>query len=307
MMKEIRELYEKSARKRQLEAELAELTRQQAELANTAETLHEAMNLEKEDVEKLEKSSISNWFLEISGKMEDRLAQERKEAYAAAAKYNAATQDLRYVEGGIADRKAELESLAGCDTAFDEALAAAVAQAKAGKTHGSETIIELEKRILDKENLIRELKEAVSAGEYTLQGFEMIYKHLDAAEGWGTWDMFGGGLLSTMAKHDELDSAQKEVEKLQVRLRSFRTELADVQINAQLQVTMDDFTTFADWFFDGFFVDGMVLDKIVQSRRQIRELEREIEEVVQLLRGRLAASETERTKLKEEMAQLMMR
>ena len=37
--------------------------------------------------------------------------------------------------------------------------------------------------------------------------------------------------------------------------RRFKTELADVEITADLQITVDGFLKFADFFFDGLFTD----------------------------------------------------
>ena len=47
-----------------------------------------------------------------------------------------------------------------------------------------------------------------------------------------------------------LDDAQEQIEQLQVELRRFKTELSDVEIAADLQVTVDSFLKFADFFFD---------------------------------------------------------
>ena len=56
-----------------------------------------------------------------------------------------------------------------------------------------------------------------------------------------------------------------------------------------------------------FFVDGMVLDKIVKSRGQIKNLEKEIKQVVQILRDRLAETERACDALRDEIAQVMMK
>ena len=37
-----------------------------------------------------------------------------------------------------------------------------------------------------------------------------------------------------------------------------------------MQVSIDGFMRFADYFFDGFFVDWMVLDRIQQSTEQVK-------------------------------------
>jgi len=91
----------------------------------------------------------------------------------------------------------------------------------------------------------------------------------------------GGGLMADLAKYEELDDAQKQIEQLQVELRRFKTELADVEITADLQVTVDSFLKFADFFFDGLFADWAVLDHINQAQSRV---ESQIKRVLALLK-----------------------
>lgn len=44
-----------------------------------------------------------------------------------------------------------------------------------------------------------------------------------------------------MAKHSELDDAQRQVQNLQEDLRRFKTELVDIEISADLHVSIDGF------------------------------------------------------------------
>ena len=84
------------------------------------------------------------------------------------------------------------------------------------------------------QNQKRELQEAISAGQIALECTDRILESLGSAEGWGTWDLFGGGIIADMAKHSHLDDAQAMVEELQTQLRRFKTELADVTISAEV-------------------------------------------------------------------------
>ena len=114
--------------------------------------------------------------------------------------------------------------------------------------------------------------EAIAAGSDALNTAQAILDELGDAEGWATWDLIGGGLISDLAKHSHLDSAQNNVALLQSQLRRFKTELADVGSSVSgLQVNIDGFMRFADYFFDGLFVDWMVLDRIQQSTDQVEE------------------------------------
>ena len=123
----------------------------------------------------------------------------------------------------------------------------------------------------------KELKEALDAGKTALHTTEEVMDCLDSAEGWSTWDVMGGGLGVDLAKYDRLDEAQEQVERLQVELRRFKTELTDVEINADLQVTVDGFMRFADYFFDNLFTDWAVLDHISQAQEQVKDTRKQIQ------------------------------
>ena len=84
--------------------------------------------------------------------------------------------------------------------------------------------------------------------------------------------------------YEELDNAQKQVEQLQVELRRFKTELSDVEITADLQVSVDSFLKFADFFFDGLFADWAVLDHINQAQSRVENTKGQIKRVLALLK-----------------------
>ena len=129
---------------------------------------------------------------------------------------------------------------------------------------------------------------------------------MDSAEGWGTWDLLGGGLLADMAKHSHLDEAQGAIERLQSQLRCFKTELADVTIHADMQVNVDGFLRFADYFFDGLFADWAVMDKISQSQSQVQSTKNQIDSVLSRLNSMMSAAEREQAQTKSQLDALVL-
>ena len=83
--------------------------------------------------------------------------------------------------------------------------------------------------------------------------------------------MFAGGLISSLAKHSKMNQARQHMEQAKWDLRNFSEELKDVNMISHLDIETDDFLSFADWFFDGFFVDWMVQDRINTARDQVDE------------------------------------
>ena len=131
-------------------------------------------------------------------------------------------------------------------------------------------IFRLEAQITSLGAQLKELDEAISAGRSADGIADSILESLSSAEGWGTWDLLGGGLIADMAKHSHLDEAQGQVERLQGALRRFKTELADVEIVADMQVNIEGFLRFADYFFDGLFADWSVMNRISEAQEKAK-------------------------------------
>lgn len=133
----------------------------------------------------------------------------------------------------------------------------------------------------------RELREAIAAGQEVLFRLDAVSKSLDSASNWGIWDMLGGGMFVTWAKHSRLNDAREQARRAQEACRVFARELKDVQIQLDVNLELDGFLTFADYFFDGFFADVMVQSRIGSMRDDIRRQRSYIERVLQTLQSRL--------------------
>jgi len=90
----LKELHRQKAQKKRLEAMKAELLRQEDEAAKKAAELEVIKKKEQLDVDKLEGKTIKALFFTLAGTKEEKLSQERQEAYVAAMKYDAAKRSL---------------------------------------------------------------------------------------------------------------------------------------------------------------------------------------------------------------------
>lgn len=129
-------------------------------------------------------------------------------------------------------------------------------------------------------DLMKEKQEAIEAGERALYSLRQAQSDLNSAKNWGLVDMFGGGFISTMVKRSKLESAQEHMRQARYDLRSFSRELNDVSTVYNLNIDIDDFLSFADWFFDGFIVDWMVQDKINSAREKVTDAIRKVEDMM---------------------------
>ena len=76
------------------------------------------MREEQADVDRLEGRSLAAFFYNVVGKMDEKLTQERQEAYAARVRYDAAARELAGSEEDLARCHAELEELDGCEERY---------------------------------------------------------------------------------------------------------------------------------------------------------------------------------------------
>lgn len=279
----LKSLQRQTLEKKRLDARLRELYAQRETLQKQTEGLELARQKEQADVDRLEGRSLAAFFYHAVGRLDEQLDKERQEAYAAQVKYDAAARELAAVEADAASCEVRLSQLEGCEQRYETALAEKAAALRESGSAAAQELLDAEARIADLEGQLREIREAADAGEAALNAADQVLETLDSAEGWSTWDVVGGGLLADLAKYEDLDNAQEQVEQLQEKLRQFKTELADVTIEAELQVSVDGFLRFADVFFDGLFADLAVMEHINDSQKKIRNTQKEIQAVLDRL------------------------
>ncbi len=297
----IKEFRQKISRKKHLEAMLEDLNKQKYDLEDEVRILKIRKNYEQKDVDRLEGRSLSAFFYGVIGKKDEKLEKERSEAYAAAVKYDSGVRELEYVETAIRNNTQELESLAGCEEKYEKLLSEKASLIKEQDDFTAHEITKLEERISDAENQKKEIAEAVYVGEKAAECARAVISKLGDAENYGVWDLVGGGIISDIAKHGALDEAQELIEELQIQLRKFKTELADVTINDELKIDISEFLRFADYFFDNLFSDWMVLKKIQKSLEQVKSVHKSIENVLDTLGEMYAKAEAEYILSKEKL------
>ncbi len=280
----LRELHRKARRMEHLENRLNQLYEARTDMECTVHDLQLADDKEQADVRQLEGKTFAAFFYGLVGQKDDRLSKEQAEALASRARLETAEQELLAISREIADYEEELASLTGCDARYAALLQEKRdAVAASGKPEAAE-LLRLEEEITAAEQRLNEIREALAAGKAAKDAAKQVLSELDSAEEWGAFDAFGGGLVAGIAKHSHLDSAQEKLWYMRQNIEKFRTELADVDIHADLQVNVDGFAQFADIFFDDFFTDWSVLDRISNSKSQVRRVMEQVEGVMRRLR-----------------------
>lgn len=140
---------------------------------------------------------------------------------------------------------------------------------------------------MNSEIMRREMKEAMEAGERALSTLRYAQEKLNSAGNWGIFDMFGGGLFSTIMKRSKMDEAQNLMESAKMDLQRFQKELRDVHIPFDLKMEVSSFLSFADFFFDGFVADYLVQSKISDAKTQVADAIYKVEQILNELKRRM--------------------
>lgn len=272
--------------KARTDAKLKDLYIQQQEMEKQTESLRKIMQDEQEDVDRLNRNSFTALFYKATGKMGEKLSKEEEEAFAAAVKYDTANRELQAVKEDITYYENKLLELKDCEVRYQELLEAQIDAVKASNIPEAKNILELERELAGIKNQEKEIREALDAGEKALCIAEKILQDFEKAKTWGTVDLIGGGAFADIMKYDKLDKIQNRVQELQSALRSFRTELADVNTNidGKIHVEIGSFLHFADYLFDGLFADWMVYDKIKQGAERAKTTYDQIQSILNRLK-----------------------
>lgn len=293
------------ARRKQLDAQIEELHRQRGERQAKVDETAQSFRKEQDDVDKLEKGGVHAFLLTLTGHKEERLDKERREALAAKLQYDQARSDLEYLENKLHSLIRERDGLRDTPEQLEALWAEKAELVKAMGGQTGARLVELDRQLAGVTHQQKEVQEALSAGENAKRLLGQVQDDLDSARSWGTWDMLGGGLIATMAKHDRLDSAQSSIRAAQRALSDFRTELADV---SQLQVPniqIGEFATFADYFFDGIFSDWYVQSSIKKAQEGVSEVHMKLTATLRTLTAASQELNNQQASLEREREELL--
>lgn len=273
-------------------------------LSNRDELL-KILEKEEKDVIKLQSTGISSLFLSLMGKKEDKLDKEREEFLTARMKYEECLESIRELEAEIHYANVELKKYKNANEEYLKAIKdkrkVLLKEDTIESRHLKEGLEKINEIKLD----IKEINEAIHAGEKTNSSLEIMKEHLNTAKGWGMWDMLGGGLISNIAKHSAIEKANQIAHSTQSNLKSFQKELSDVNNFTEISVDLSNFATFADFFFDGFFVDWFVQSKINNSISNVDNAYNEINDILIKLKNELEKLQATLTNIEMEAKDIL--
>ncbi len=250
------------------------------------EALKTILDKEELDVKKLEGLSLKGIFLAVIGNKEDSLDKEKGEFIAAKLKYDECCNSIRVLQLELDDYYRQLRDIGNANNDYENLIRKKEQLVMQANDKNTREILDLMEQAADIKSDLRELQEAIVAGNSVLASLENAASSLDSAEGWGTWDMLGGGLISDIAKHSHIDEAVAYIGDAKGKLNRLRRELADVNVRDDISVDISSFDKFADFFFDGIFADWNVQSKIKNSAHSVNSAINRISSIISNLKSK---------------------
>ena len=275
---QLQKLREQIGRKAHLTSMLDNLYVQEKEQKEKVEELRQEKEDEQKDVDRLEDRGLTALFYSLIGKIDEKMTKEQKEAYAASVKYEAANQELKAIQYHIHTYVKELDYLKGCEATYNKLLKAREDEIRLRNSDKADRLLHLDEQISACSSRIKELQEAISAGQKAAFTTDWVLGKLD----------------------------QSYITELQMDLRHFNTELTDISVQRDVHVNTDDFLRFADYFFDGIFADLAVQKRIKQSKEQVQGIKTEIESVLEELERMLDEEQHLKETLQSEIEDVLV-
>ncbi|GLX68194.1 hypothetical protein [Paenibacillus glycanilyticus] len=299
---ELEILREQATEKEHLERKAEQLQRLSTNATNRITVLKAEHTREQRDVDQLERKTWTSLISGILGNKDTRLEKERQEALAAALKLQEAQLSQVKLEQEKQDVAKQLEEFKEAANLYTQALRQKEQLMRGSIPEASAQLSEWDEQLYREHSEIKELREAASACRKLVEALSQANVKLDSAKDWGTYDMLGGGMISTSIKHSRIDDAQDYIYEAQHHLRQLQVELKDLKRTADLYVGIDTMDKFGDFFFDGLITDWIVQDKIKSS---ISNVEAQLSDATGLMVGldnEVRASERRQAIIRQQVA-----
>ncbi|OCA88011.1 hypothetical protein A8F94_09295 [Bacillus sp. FJAT-27225] len=250
--------------------------------------LQDDFEIEQEDVKRLERFGLTYLFATLSGTRDEKLSKERQELITAEHALVEAEKVKEDIEQAIIILQEKLQAVKFSKQEYQQLLKQKEILIKESISPFAATLFELAEQESILQANIAELQEAITAGQRVKENLDMALTSLDKAASWGQWDMFGGGTISGMIKHQHIDDAEEDLYEARKSMRLFQKELLDVKIDLNQDIHISDMLRFADFFFDGFIADYMVQTKINDMIDQTESHYDKVSDVLAMLKGKFA-------------------
>lgn len=132
-------------------------------------------------------------------------------------------------------------------------------------------------------NKQQELLDAKNQAELVLSLIDQALSKLNTAKNWGIYDIFTGGMFSSMIKRGHLRDVNDLLDNIDQQLYKLNAELDDIEVNSIDGFSVDTVSEVLDVWLDNIFTDISVQNDIQKVRQQLEELSTQIDDLANRL------------------------
>lgn len=291
-----------------LQSLLDNLYKRKRNLEAKKEVLEKSLNKEYKEYLAIENTTLVSLFHSLIGDRTQKLEKEKKEYIAVKLKYERFTAEYKYLNDKIDEVLNLIDKLSGINEEYKKILIEREEYLILNNSKESRRLLEISEEFYNLKNQMKELNEAIDAGDRVVSNLSKAERYLNSAEGYGLWDLMGGGLISNLAKHSKIDDARELLNKSQYLMDNFCKELKDVEnsYNFEKQIEISTLASFADFFFDGFIMDLFIQHKINKSVTNLNNTIKNVKNITDGLKFKMGACTNELSILKKEKKKLII-
>ena len=295
------------ANKRNWSSKLERVNRELENQRRLEQTCLSLLSQEEQDVERLKHSTLAQFWFGLLGKLEAKLQTEEREMVEAKLKCDAASAQVRLLEAQQTELIGQLAEVADADSRLASLKEDKEAWIREHDADAAAALTSLSEQIGIAQAKLTEIREADQAGKAARESLRLAEDRLESAANWGTYDMLGGGMISTAIKHGRIDEARDHIHEAQHLLRRFAEELRDIHMRTDASAPdIGGFLGFADYFFDGLITDWMVQGKIRDSLDSVRASGRQVDQVLRELGKQREMTERQAASSRSEYEQAVL-
>ncbi len=270
------------------------LTERHARESNDIEILAKALKKEERDVQRLENLGIRSLFSRILGDKEKQLEKERQEYLQVALKYNELTKSLELIEYEMDLLERKLDDKPEVEQRYEKLIERREREILEEGSGAASSLLKISRALDEKQVLLRDIREAIDAGQEAYRLSQRLEKQLKEARDWGQWDMYGSSGKGWL-KHRAIDRARDYLHKVRHALIKFENELRDVYPNAHIDVNVrvERIDSFFDIFFDNLISDWVVQQRIMNALQHATRTKRQVSQALRDLEKEIPSVENE--------------
>lgn len=251
--------------------------------------------------------TLSSMYYEIAGKNKERIDSDTKEKYVAMIKYDLMRNDLSNLNKNIMQSYNELSCLWGCEKKYIDSIVAAANYVKDFNMEYGEDYMELENKIIYLNGQKKEMSSAIESAQVATRAISSVKIGIDSVKSWGTIESARGNIDVLNKKKQYIDNTQKSVYRMQLCIRKLATELNDVNISIVDQVTISEFTKFAEFFLVGLIIENDLQSHILESQCQIKQIFDKVNSIIKLLKDKCVIIDEETCRLNKKCKEISNR